>query len=144
MNFKLPTFHSILAITALLVFSLLTAFAWTNYRNSLARPSMGVVALDDIFTATELYFAELLTRKGLSEEEKQATYQAIKNLPTDIDLAIHKLESECRCWVFNKSAVLSQAATDYTSEIKTRILPNSPDLAELQRRINERMSLPKP
>jgi hypothetical protein len=84
----------------------------------------GVIDLKAITEKREADFAALLTKPNVTDQDRAAAYDLVKQFASHLDAAVKATREECKCTLMVKAAVIaSDVATvpDYTEKVRKHL-----------------------
>lgn len=112
-----------------------------GYHMTFYEPPLKVatVDLEAVMEAKQLQFAELVTRPGATDADREKAMGLVDAMAPELNRAVAQLVSECGCLVFLKNAVVGQAAVDLTGSLKAKMNVADVDVSRLRSRVREGM-----
>ena len=99
--------------SAIVCGSVLGAYHWMQKKTQI-----GVVDVASILETSELMFTDMLTKPDVSDRDRVAAYDLVRQTGPKVESAIAQIQSACNCVVLAKAAVVAGNATDYTAQAK--------------------------
>ena len=103
------------------------------------KQKIGMVDIAGILETSEVVFTEMLSRDRVSDVDRQAAYDLVKETGPKLDAAITELQHTCDCVLMTKAAVVGAGAIDYTPQVKAKLGIDKVDVKALQERIRDAM-----
>lgn len=103
------------------------------------KQKVGVVDIVGILETSEVMFTEMLSRGRVSDDDRQAAYDMVRQTGPKLDAAIAELQRSCDCVLMTKAAVVGSGAIDYTPQVKATLGIDKVDVKALQTRIRDAM-----
>lgn len=100
---------------------------------------IGVVDIAGVLETSELVFTEMLSGDNVSDADREAAYELVRETGPKLDAAIVELQNACECVLLTKAAVIGSEAIDYTPQIKAKLGIDKADVKELQASIRRSM-----
>lgn len=106
----------------------LIAMMLTAYHRFVILPMrrIGVIDVAAIWAIKEKQFADIVTRAGASERDRQKAMEIASDFARDLPAALEQLPQECGCLVLVRTAILAQ----------------SPDMIDLTPLLRHKLGLP--
>lgn len=109
-----------LAITILLIVLALAGYHLWN--QSYGAQRIGTVDLGAVVAAKQKEFTALVSKPGVTDEDRKKSYDMIKAFGADLSAAVKALPDECGCMVLNAAAVIGGGKTeDLTPRIMKKL-----------------------
>lgn len=89
--------------------------------NSPKAPAYGVIDLKSVTEKREADFAALLTKPNVTDQDRAAAYDLVREFAGHLDAAVKATRNECNCTLMVKAAVVasdSAAVPDYTDRLR--------------------------
>lgn len=103
------------------------------------KQKIGMVDIAGILETSEVMFTEMLSRGRVSDTDRQAAYELVRETGPKLDAAIAELQHTCDCVLMTKAAVVGAGAIDYTPQVKAALGLDKVDVKALQARIRDAM-----
>lgn len=103
------------------------------------KQKIGMVDIAGILETSEVVFTEMLSRGRVSDVDRQAAYDLVRETGPKLDAAIAELQHTCDCVLMTKAAVVGAGAIDYTPQVKAKLGIDKVDVKALQARIRDVM-----
>ena len=121
--------------SAIVCASMLGGYHWMQ-----KKPQLGVVDLASILETSELMFTEMLTKPDVSDRDRAAAYELVKQTGPKVEAAIAQIQSECDCVVLTKAAVVAGNARDFTAQAKSLLGLDAVDAQAIRARVKDAMA----
>jgi ribonuclease HII len=87
-------------------------------------PTYGVIDLKAVTEKREADFAALLTKPNVTDQDRAAAYDLVKQFAAHLDAAVKATREECKCTLMVKAAVISpdlNTMPDYTDRVRKHL-----------------------
>jgi hypothetical protein len=87
-------------------------------------PAYGVIDLKAVTEKREADFAALLTKPNVTDQDRAAAYDLVKQFAAHLDAAVKATREECKCTLMVKAAVIANDSTsvpDYTDRVRKHL-----------------------
>jgi uncharacterized protein HemX len=84
----------------------------------------GVIDLKAVTEKREADFAALLTKPNVTDQDRAAAYDLVKQFAAHLDAAVKATREECKCTLMVKAAVIANDSTsvpDYTDRVRKHL-----------------------
>lgn len=111
--------------------------ALSAYHAVAYRPPVRIatVDLEGVVEALELQFADLVSRPGATDADREKALALAESAAPQMSRAVSELVSECGCLVLVKNAVVGQAGMDLTQRLKERMNVANVDVKAIRARL---------
>lgn len=82
---------------------------------------VAVVDIAAIMKIKEAQFTEMLSKPGVTDDDRRKSYDQIQRFGADLGAAVKELPQKCGCIVLNKAAIVVGEAEDLTADLKTSL-----------------------
>lgn len=103
-----------------LALAVAVSFAW-HWLDKKHHPRIAVVDIAAIMKVKEAQFTEMLSKPGVTDDDRRKSYDQIQRFGADLGAAVKELPQKCGCIVVNKAAIVVGEAEDLTADLKTSL-----------------------
>ena len=121
--------------SAIVCGSVLGAYHWMQKKTQI-----GVVDVASILETSELMFTDMLTKPDVSDRDRAAAYDLVRQTGPKVEAAIAQIQSACNCVVLTKAAVVAGDTTDYTAQAKRLLGLDAVDAQAIRARVKDSMA----
>ena len=121
--------------SAIVCGSVLGAYHWMQKKTQI-----GVVDVASILESSELMFTDMLTKPDVSDRDRAAAYDLVRQTGPKVEAAIAQIQSACNCVVLTKAAVVAGNTTDYTAQAKRLLGLDGVDAQMIKARLKDSMA----
>jgi hypothetical protein len=92
--------------------------------NTPKAPAYGVIDLKAVTEKREADFAALLTKPNVTDQDRAAAYDLVRQFAAHLDAAVKATRNECKCTLMVKAAVVASdtaAMPDYTDRLRQHL-----------------------
>ena len=104
------------------------------------KTQLGVVDVASILETSELMFTDMLTKPDVSDRDRAAAYDLVRQTGPKVEAAIAQIQSACNCVVLTKAAVVAGDTTDYTAQVKRLLGLDAVDAQAIRARVKDSMA----
>ncbi len=135
-----------IALMGWTVASIALTNVWTQGgHGEIEPPRVGMVDVQEIMETLELQFTSLVTKPNVSDADRDAAYELVKQSAPRIETLLATIQRDCACLLLTRASVVAgSAVTDYTPQIKVALGLDRVDIATLKTQVRESMSLHLP
>lgn len=134
---------SIYAIAGIAVFvsMMISLSLLAGYHTFFAKKTkVGMVDIASILETSELVFTEMLSGERVTDADREAAFELVRQTGPKLDAAIAELQASCECVLLTKAAVIGSEPIDYTPLVKTKLGIDTVDTKSLQERIRKSLN----
>lgn len=99
-----------------------------------------MVDVAGVLETKEVVFTEIITKPGVSDQDRAAAYEMVRQTGPQLDAALGELQKECDCIILAKAAVVGDGAVDLTPRLRARLGIEHVDVKAIQSTIRARMA----
>lgn len=103
-----------------LALAVAVSFTWHSLDKK-HHPRIAVVDIAAIMKVKETQFTEMLSKPGVTDEDRRKAYDLIQSFGADLGVAVKELPQKCGCIVVNKAAIVAGEVEDLTPALKASL-----------------------
>lgn len=97
------------------------AWHWLPHWDKKHHQRIAVVDIAAIMKVKETQFTEMLSKPGVTDEDRRKSYDLIQRFGADLGTAVKELPQKCGCIVLNKAAIVVGEVDDLTPDLKASL-----------------------
>lgn len=103
-----------------LALAVVVSLAW-HWLDKKHHPRIAAVDIAAIMKIKETQFTEMLSKPGVTDDDRRKSYDLIQRFGADLGVAVKELPQKCGCIVVNKAAIVVGEVEDLTPALKASL-----------------------